>query len=282
LAAILDNASPATLPEIAGGDVEAFGIVQASPEAIAVWRKKPPAAPGVSPPANLLKYADDQTVAAVAAVFMAIQDFRLEDRSFTDWGVVAAPRFLGRLSVIGALERFPRQGAPGVSPLLIPYLSLHVLSGTISLALHSHGPNIGTGGGQGSMGEALLTALTLQAEHPSPGTWVVVTEWDPEPILDEKGRNTVPSVCQAVALALVPGGAEPFRPRLRYLPPAPLPANDRPPAPASPPPSIASLAGFLKSLSEGNSPPSWSYPLGWGGRLELARTEVAARPSFAA
>ena len=293
MAALFDKASPATPPETAGSAIEAFGTVQSTPEAIAALRKNPSPGQVLSLPAKLLKYADDQAVAAVAAVYTAIHDFQLQDRCFTDWGVVAAPRFLGRLTFAGALDRFRRQGAPGVSPLIVPYLSLHVISGTISLALQSHGPNLGTGGGQGSMADALVTALTVQAEHRPPGVWVVLTEWHPEPIADEKGRNQVASVCHAVALALMPDGAGQLGLRLQLLPAAPVPAGETGPEPV-PPPSLASLTGFLKSLSDVNGPQSWCYPLDWGGRLELARSTVGhatldparpesrARPSVAA
>jgi hypothetical protein len=274
LAAIFDNALPVSFPETAGSAVGAFGVVQAAPDVLAGLRRNPAPGQVCCPPANLLKYADDQAVAAVAAVFTAIHDYQLQDRSFTDWSVVAAPRYLGRTTTTAALNRFRRQGAPGVSPLIIPYLSQHGISGTISLALRVHGPNVGAGGGLGSVGEALLTALTVQAEHRPPGVWVVVTEWDPEPIADEKGRNRLDSVCHAVALALVPDGIGPCGLRLRLLPAAPGSARDEAPPPDAPP-SLAGLACFLKGLSEVNCRRSWCYPFDWGGRLELSREPVS-------
>src|SRR5262249_33978406 len=133
--------------ESAGCPIRGFGIIQASTGALATLRNNPAPWRVPSVPRNLLKYADEQTVAAVAAVFRAIEDFALQSVDFTDWGVVAAPRFLGRLTIAGAIDRFDHQGAPGVSPLVIPYMSQHAISSTISLALQVHGPNLGAGGG---------------------------------------------------------------------------------------------------------------------------------------
>src|SRR4051812_38473104 len=55
--------------------------------------------PGGKPfPAAFLKPADEQTVVAVAAVLQAAAQPGLERVGFADWGVIAAPRFLGRIN----------------------------------------------------------------------------------------------------------------------------------------------------------------------------------------
>ena len=112
------------------------------------------------PPASL-KHAEDQTVAGLAAVCQAISTFQLGQTAFHDWGVLGAPRFLGRLAMHGAIQKFIAEGAWGISPHLIPHRLLHAVSGTVSLALKIQGPNFGVGGGPDGVGEAFLTAAAL-------------------------------------------------------------------------------------------------------------------------
>ena len=68
-------------------------------------------------------------------------------RCLEHWGILAASRFLGRSSLVVALDRFRSEGVWGVSPHLIPHYALHSPAGTLSLALGVHGPNLGIGGG---------------------------------------------------------------------------------------------------------------------------------------
>src|SRR5579864_7172666 len=91
--------------------IAAHGVVQADHARIMSLRKKPAASDAYSFPINFLKYADNQTVVALAAIFQAIDDAGLSNWSFREWGVVAGPCFLGRESFVGALDRFRRQGA---------------------------------------------------------------------------------------------------------------------------------------------------------------------------
>jgi hypothetical protein len=172
-------------------------------DAVAELRRHPgPVCGGPLPPA-FLKHADEQTVIGLAAVYHAIHDHHLSP-PFTAWGVLAAPRFLGRPTMAAALQRFAAEGAWGVSPHLIPHRSLHAMSGTVSQALKIHGPNFGVGGGPSAAVEALLAAAALLERQNVPGVWVVLTGLDPEKAPDESGR-TVPGIqCVGVALALVP------------------------------------------------------------------------------
>jgi hypothetical protein len=187
--------------------LRAFGVAAAKVESVAELRKHP-GPPGSEPvPANLLNHADDQTVVAVSAVLHASGEFRLNSQSFQDWGVVAAPRFPGRLSFAASLEKFSRLGPLSVSPLIIPFLSLHAVSSAISLALRIHGPAIGVGGGNDGFAQALLVGLALQQEEDLPGVWVVMTAWDQEPILHSEAASESRPVCQAAALALAPRAA---------------------------------------------------------------------------
>ena len=164
-------------------------MVQAIPSELPALRQRPGPDVGLALPPSMLKHADDQTVVGLAAVFRAIHDHRLEPNSFADWGVVAGPRFLGRALFTTALQRFAAEGAWGVSPHLIPHRSLHAVSGTVSQALHLHGPNFGVGGGPNAALEAILAAVALLGADRLPGVWLVLTEWQPELVPDRKGRS---------------------------------------------------------------------------------------------
>jgi hypothetical protein len=168
-------------------------------------------------PAGLLKHADEQTVAGLAAVCRAAHDRGLGAAGCADWGVLAAPRFLGRTALAAALQRFDEEGAWGISPHLIPHRSLHSVSGTVSQALGLHGPNFGVGGGPDAAAEALLLAATVLAAGRVPGLWLVVTGGLPEADLPDplpaSAQAGATLSWQAVALALVPGDAG-DRPRL--------------------------------------------------------------------
>jgi hypothetical protein len=199
-------------------DVAGCGVVRAGPEAVAALRQDPGAVPGGPLPPSLLRHADEQTVVALAAVLRAVAEHNLTGTRFPDWGVLAAPRFLGRVASAVALHQFRTEGAWGVSPHLIPQRSLHAVSGTISQALKLHGPNFGVGGGPGGVTEALLAAAALLADGDLPGAWVVATGWDPEPEPDLEGRPQRLGVCTGVALALIPPRDDPHGLRLHVDP----------------------------------------------------------------
>ena len=61
----------------------------------------------------------------LAAVCQAIGNFQLAKYNFNDWGVLGAPRFLGRVAMHGAIQKFLVEGAWGISPHLIPHRLLH-------------------------------------------------------------------------------------------------------------------------------------------------------------
>ena len=143
-----------------------------------------------------------------------------------------------------------------MSPLIIPMLSLHSISGTLSMALGCHGPNFGVGGGEGHLGEALLAATATIREDSCPGLWLVMTECDPEPIPDVHGRVMAPAEGHAVALALVPEPASGAVLCLRKRPQTALAAT----------PSLAGLAAFLAGASRAAA---WRCPLPGGGEMEL-------------
>jgi hypothetical protein len=241
--------------------VGAFGVVQATLAAMPALRKKPGPDLGAPVPASLLKHADEQSVAGLAAVAHAIHDSGRPAPSFADWGVLGAPRYPGRLRAGEAIGRFLDEGPVGVSPHVIPHQSTHALSGTISLALRMRGPNHGVGGAPGAVIEGLLAALALATEGRLPGVWLVLTEWGPEPVPDGSGPRPEEAICHAAALALVPT-AEEAGLSLRLIPP-PFGASADGAAAAT----VASLIAFLR---EGDGSRSWLCPLERGGALELS------------
>jgi hypothetical protein len=241
-----------------GHAVKAFGTVQASLDAIAPLREKPGAVAGRPMPANFLKYADDQTVAGMVAVWRAVQHFGLSGHDFTDWAVIAAPRYLGRLMAATTLYRFYREGVSRASPLIVSHRSLHSVASTVSQALRIHGPNFGVGGGPGSTAEGLLLALSFLEEGQVPGVWLVLTEGDPEPVPDETGQPTAPAVYHGVALALAtaPAGWQGNRLRLRPVSPH---------GTQSVTPPLSELAQLLNGGAAG----CWSCSLDWDACLEV-------------
>ncbi len=175
-----------------------YGVVRASAADIPALRREP--APGVAVPPALLKYADDQAVAGVAAVLRAVQASGWPTSAFADWGVAAAPRYFGRLGAARVIERFRVRGAPGVSPLVAPQMSLNALAGAVSLVLGCHGPVSSFGGGVDALSDGLMAGPSLLGDA-VPGVWVVLTAYDPEPTVADDPA----AVCHAVALALTDG-----------------------------------------------------------------------------
>ncbi len=220
--------SPSLAPWAAGPAVTwglaAAGASRAATNAVAALRQMP-GPRGNALPTGFLKHTDEQTLVGLASVFQAIRDYHLLDTCFTEWGVLAAPRFLGRACLAVALQRFALEGAWGVSPHLIPHRSLHSLSGTVSQALGIHGPNFGVGGGPDSASEVLVAAAALLAEGQVPGVWVVLTGWDPEPVLDGPNISAngelrpADSAYVGAALALLPARPGWDGPRLTWYPP---------------------------------------------------------------
>jgi hypothetical protein len=195
------------------------GLFRMSPRDVPASRRKPgPVPEGWSrTPASLLRYSDEQTVAGTAAVFSAMAAMGAAPGRFEGWGVVAASRYLGRANLASALRSFHAEGVWGTSPHLIPHFALHSPSGTISLALGLHGPNLGAGGGPYGVAEGALAALTWLAAGIVPGVWLVLTGWSPELIPTDRGAAPATSECQALALALTADVAQMGRPVLRVV-----------------------------------------------------------------
>ena len=224
------------------GAVMGSGLLRMTPRDVPALRRKPgPVPEGWSrTPPSLLRYSDEQTVAGTAAVFTAMDAMGASPDQFEGWGVVSASRFLGRSYLAATLRTFGGEGVWGITPHLIPHYALHSASGTISLALGLHGPNVGVGGGVRATAEGALAALTWLASGVVPGVWLVLSGWSPERIPEQAGHVPETGECQAVALALTPGGMETGRPAIRVV-------SGAEPAPASAPVDLVGLARLLES-----------------------------------
>jgi hypothetical protein len=265
------NTEPATVACTLAG----YSSFRAPVEGLAELRR-PPGLPGAEPlPATFLKHAEEQTVVVLAAVFEAVRGHNLAPADtpepFRDWGVIAAPRFLGRTYITTAVPRFHNEGAWGVSPHLIPHRSLHSVSGTVSQALRAHGPNFGVGGGPGSELEGLLAAITTLHDMKLPGVWVVFSRLTPETACDPAtGRAAPGTTAHGLALALVPQGAIPGRPTLELT----LASG----GPAALELTLVTLEGLL-----GGPEPEQEVSLGGVARLALrwpGRALAGPHPSF--
>ncbi len=198
------------------GEVKGHGYFSVRlAEVPALRRRAGPIPDGwAAPAASLLRNSDEQTIAGLCAVFAAIERMGWPRQRYEGWGVIAASRFLGRANLARALQSFLAEGVWGTSPHLIPHFALHSASGTISLGLGLHGPNLGVGGGLYASAEGFLTALTWLASGTVPGVWLVLSAWSPELIPDRGGGPPIASECQALAIALEPPA--PSRGRLTF------------------------------------------------------------------
>jgi hypothetical protein len=236
------STQPETRQEVGlSAEVRAHALCRMSKDQICSARRKPgnppEGWPAVQP--SLLRHSEDQTITAMAAVHATLRRMGHDDpRCLEHWGILVSSRFLGRSSLVVALDRFRSDGVWGVSPHLVPHYALHSPAGTLSLALGVHGPNLGVGGGLWSEFEGILTALTWLKARIVPGLWLVFCGWSPEFVPDREGEPMDDCECQALALVLVPpSSTKPTRPSFHVV------AGDEPESPR--PLEVTSLAGLL-------------------------------------
>ena len=161
-----------------------------SPGEVPALRRKPGPVPEgwARAPPSLLRNSDEQTIAGTAAVFAAIDAMGASAATNSRGGAWWPRRGSWGGQSGGALRSFLAEGVWGTSPHLIPHFALHSPSGTISLALGLHGPNLGVGGGLHAAAEGFLAALTWLSAGVVPGVWLVLTGWSPELVPDRRGR----------------------------------------------------------------------------------------------
>jgi hypothetical protein len=239
-----------------------FGLAEASLEGIAQLRRDPGPGRPKALEFQVLKHADEHTVLALAAMLNGLEAFPA-DYPFGDWGVVAAPRWPGRLGTAHAIERYRADGPRGVSPMAIPNVCLHCVSGTVSLAFQMRGPNFGVGGGLASVADGLLAGLVVQLEQQPPGLWVLFSEWNIEP--GQVSADVSPRAA-ALALALQPIEQAPLARRLALRPKGAK--GERETASSLPPnpyPRIVSLIDYLRRPDTATM--TWTCLLDWGMEL---------------
>lgn len=142
------------------------------------WRKEPGQAAGRPLPANVLRHAEEQTLAALWALQQTLEETGTP-ADLENWGVLAGTHLLGRAAQAQATQRFLVEGAWGISPHLIPHHSPHAPSGTISQLLGLHGPNLGICAGPHLVTETLAAALLFQVQS-CPGFLLTLTRFRPE------------------------------------------------------------------------------------------------------
>lgn len=165
-----------------------------------------PAPAGAPPmPPRFLRHADEHTIVGLHAVLEAIAGSRISASALVGHAVIGAPCQMGRLATARVLVAMPTAGALAIKPHVVPQCSLHSLAGAVSVALGMHGPHLGIGGGVGAIGEGLLATTTLLMSGGDPdcrAAWLVATEWDEEPTLDDTATPTDDSLCRAIAVLL--------------------------------------------------------------------------------
>jgi hypothetical protein len=243
-------------------------------------RATPPQAPALPP--RFLRHADEQTVVGVRAVLEAMAAHPTARRSFTDYGVVAAPCRAGRIATAQSLAQARVGGGVAVSPHVVPQCSLHSLAGSVSVACGMHGPNLGSSGGDHAVAEGLFTALSLLAgeaasEGGAPGMWLVLCGWDREPDLDEQGRpipvaSADEPICRALAVALTAdvdaGTGLQFAIRMTGTTAVRSTAGSRPDV-------AADILSLSRALAAGRGG-SWSHRCPWPAELVLEPTRSRA------
>ena len=269
-----------TSPDALALDLTAWGTARATSAEAAAMRKALPAWVPEGTPGHFLKHADEQTVVAVAALDDAICRGRLELANLRQRLVIAAPRYMGRIAGAASLDRYGRGGGPALSPHLIPQHSLHSVSGALSILLASRQPNLGVGGGDDSLVEGLLAALTFPGADQSSGVLLVATAWMPEPVVDRQASCTNDPVCFALALALQPAAAGLSLGGLQLKVGGAAPRHPLGGREASPL-SVPRLCNCLESLASGYGRGLFSWSVPGGGALELHVHEAGSRMAAA-
>jgi hypothetical protein len=249
-------------------DVLSWGAVRAQPEQLVQWRKNPAPMPPEPFPSSLIRHSEEQTVAALWAVCEAVAKMDAKPGAFADWGVIAAPRLMGRPGNASAFERFRQEGPWGISPNMIPHHSLHAVSGTISQIMKTHGPNFGVGNGPQSSIEGWLAAATLLSEGSLPGLWLVIVGHVSE-YLPSSGEVTAEGpACEAVALALTRAVGRPAGLRLRVCPEALVGGGEADRSFLASIPEF-SLGLLIDELGGRDEPPAGMWRLPGAGWIEI-------------
>lgn len=256
--------------------VESHAIVEVPLTEIRALRDAPSPAGAPALPPRFLRHCDEHTVVGVRAVLEAIAAMPEPAASFARYGVIGAPLQAGRISAAQTLSQVAKAGGIAVSPHIVPQCSLHALASAVSVGLGMHGPNIGASGGPEALSEGLVAAMSLVRSAGCDGLWLVFSEWDEEPILDDAGSPTNDPLCRAVAVAIRPHTAADTAAVTLSLAaadsPAPRDASANPPGSA-----LATFAWALGACAGGGAIASWVHECPWGAEIRIAASSAAAR-----
>jgi hypothetical protein len=257
--------------------IAAHGLCEERLSGLAALRDR--AAPAGAPalPPRFLRHCDEQTVVGLHAVLAAVAAAPTVAGDLARHGVVGAPCQAGRLVTARSLVQMRREGAVAISTHIVPQCSLHSLAGAVSVALGMHGPHLGVGGGGDALAEGLVTAVSLVQAAGSaavlPAVWLVATEWDEEPALDESGAPTNDPLCRGLALLLDASGTGDVTLDLH----GPVGAVPRASAPRPRGSRLAECARAVAACRAGARPSGWSLETPWPLEVRLA-----ARPGLEA
>lgn len=253
--------------------LSALGIMESPLREVDDVRKKlgPPGGPPFSP--TVLRCSDAQTVLGLAAVVQAMETAGLSCAQVASWGIIAAPRYMGKEGTGTAIHKYASSGGGAwkVSPMVVPHNCLHALSGTISLALEIKGLNFGAGGGPNALVDGLTTACTALDEGRLPGLWLVMTQCFPEPPYVAEATEDPPGDCYAVALGFAQVDDDWRGLRLRIVRPNGQNAKGIPGLEDVH--RYLDLFQFLKRGREKGEFGRWSCTLDWRASFELADEE---------
>jgi hypothetical protein len=264
----------------AAAGVQAFCTLRLGLAEMQSLRKAIPAWAPSETPGHFFKYSDEQTIAAVQAVDRLIASEGITPADCRDWGVLVAPRFIGRLAGAAIRDRFKQRGDQAVSPHTLPQHSLHSPSGALSILLGTRGPNAGMGGGPASFAEGVLAALTLFDFETTPGVWFVATDWDPEPLPDAQGNCTTAAVCHAFCMLLRPASAAGLIGQLTQQ--TDLAGRAAAASKTSTEVRVSQLVHALDVAAQRKMSLGFEWQLRWGGRIEMQLDAAERRQTAAA
>jgi len=269
-------------PAAPGCRISGHALVESRLTEIAALRGGPDAGGRTLPP-RFLRHADEHTIVGLHAVCTALAA-RPGEEDVAGHAVVSAACQSGRLAAARTLAGLAAGGASSVSLHVVPQCSLHSVAGAISVALGMHGPHLGVGGGVDALAEGLFAAATLLAGTSCTAVWLVATEWDEEPALDERAAPAGDPVCRALAVMLEPvegptgGGERTAALGLEIrLPPSSV-SGPRLHEPAGSP--LVALARALAMCTAGAALEAWTVTCPWGGEIRVTGRSrpAAARP----
>lgn len=260
-----------------GFRVASHALLEARYSEMEALRTRPAPAGAPPMPPRFLRHADEHTIVGLHAVLEAIAASGLSSATIQSHAVIGAPCQMGRLATARVLVAMPAAGAMAIKPHVVPQCSLHSLAGAVSVALGMHGPHLGIGGGVGAIGEGLLAATTLLMSGGDPdcqAIWLVATEWDEEPALDDTATPIDDPLCRAIAVLLEatsPDGGDGEHEPFVSLSARPTHRATRTPLHTVGSSAILALSQAITTAHGAGSAAAWTLECPWGVEVTIAR-----------